>query len=278
MRAAGALSYLQTRVWVGERRVKALVVGVPDYANQQVDVVSVASGARPTAAGVLTDVQNAKRGSLHRQGGRHDPHRRDRRTHPDGACERRRPEPRGRPVRERRQPRRSLLDARPDLAARSRSGFSSLGFRLGDVSPAAADRTVARIEAYLRANTSFTGFSDLPEVRKAGSYPGKEFFDQIATLMNVFTILALLSALVLISNTMTTLIGEQRREIGMMKAIGGTRRQIRRIYLRTALLLGAIGSVIGVALGIVIANAIVRYFGSSFFAITPGFGIAVPVV
>ena len=27
VRAAGALSYLQTRVWVGDRRVKALVVG-----------------------------------------------------------------------------------------------------------------------------------------------------------------------------------------------------------------------------------------------------------
>ena len=61
--------------------------------------------------------------------------------------------------------------------------------------------------------------------------------------MTVFTVLALLSALVLVANTMTTLIGEQRREIGMMKAIGGTRRQIRRVYLRTALLLGAAGSV-----------------------------------
>ena len=68
--------------------------------------------------------------------------------------------------------------------------------------------------------------------------------------MNVFTVLALLAGLVLIANTMTTLIGEQRREIGMMKAIGGTRRQIRRIYLRTALLLGAAGSVIGVGLGL----------------------------
>ena len=65
-----------------------------------------------------------------------------------------------------------------------------------------------------------------------------------------FTRAGAASALVLIANTMTTLIGEQRREIGMMKAIGGTRRQIRRIYLRTALLLGAAGSVIGVALGL----------------------------
>ena len=34
-------------------------------------------------------------------------------------------------------------------------------------------------------------------------------FDQFAPLLNVLTVLALLSALVLIANTMTTLIGEQ---------------------------------------------------------------------
>ncbi len=96
--------------------------------------------------------------------------------------------------------------------------------------------------------------------------------------MNVFTVLALLAGLVLIANTMSTLIGEQRREIGMMKAIGGTRRQIRHIYLGTALLLGAAGSVIGVALGLVVANAVVRFFGSSFFAISPGFEVSLPIV
>jgi putative ABC transport system permease protein len=77
---------------------------------------------------------------------------------------------------------------------------------------------------------------------------------------------------------MTTLIGEQRREIGIMKAIGGTRRQIRGVYLRTALLLGAAGSVIGIGLGLLIANAVVRFFGSSFFAISPGFEVSVPIL
>ena len=42
-----ALSYFQTRVWIGERRQKALVVGVPDYGRQPVDVVSIASGSAP---------------------------------------------------------------------------------------------------------------------------------------------------------------------------------------------------------------------------------------
>ena len=93
------------------------------------------------------------------------------------------------------------------------------------------------------------GSPTCPRSARPAATPARSFFDQLASIMNVFTVLALLAGLVLIANTMTTLIGEQRREIGMMKAIGGTRRQIRRVYLRTALLLGAAGSVIGVVLG-----------------------------
>ena len=60
--AAEGRSYFQTRVWVGDRRVKAAVIGVPQYAHQSVDVVSLVSGRYPTAGSVLSDVQNAKRG------------------------------------------------------------------------------------------------------------------------------------------------------------------------------------------------------------------------
>ena len=49
-----------------------------------------------------------------------------------------------------------------------------------------------------------------------------------------------------ISNTMTTLVAEQTGEIGIMRAIGARRRQIALVYLRTALLLGALGAVVGV--------------------------------
>ena len=53
-----ALSVVQTRVWVGERRQKAIVVGVPSYTRQPVDRVTITSGAAPGAGTVLTDVQN----------------------------------------------------------------------------------------------------------------------------------------------------------------------------------------------------------------------------
>jgi putative ABC transport system permease protein len=278
VRAAGALSYLQTRVWVGERRVKALVVGVPDWRHQRVDVVSVVSGKAPTSSSVLTDIQNAKQGRYSGTGGNT--------IRIVGVGGRTLTVPVsgvGRNLVGGQQ----VLDGElvvlystPALIGRlgADTGFSTLEFRLRDTSTAAADRTVARVKTFLTANTAFKGFSDLPALRKAGSYPGKEFFDEIGSLMNVFTLLALAAGLVLIANTMTTLIGEQRREIGMMKAIGGTRRQIRRVYLRTAFLLGGAGSLLGVGLGVLIANAIVRYFGSSFFAISPGFAVSVPIV
>ena len=273
-----ALSVVQTRVWIGERRQKALVVGVPDYGRQPVDRVTIASGLAPRAGTVLTDAQNAS-------GGRYKGVAGDRirvvgvgdRTHSlrvtglGRNLEWSQMGVNGDFV---------VLYATPATAAElaGQPGYSLLAFRLSDTSAAAANRTVNDIRGYLRANTSFARFSDLPSIREPGTYPGKELFDQLASLMNVFTVLALLAASVLVANTMGTLIGEQRREIGMMKAIGGTRRQIRRVYLLTALLLGAIAAVLGVGLGVVISNAIVGYFGSSFFAISPGWAFSVPVV
>ena len=273
-----ALSVVQTRVWIGERRQKALVVGIPDYGRQPVDRVTIASGTAPRAGTVLTDVQNSS-------GGRYDGAPGDSirvvgvgdRTHTlrvSGV---------GRNLEWSQMGVNGdfvVLYSTPATAAElaGEPGYSLLAFRLADASTAAANRTADDIRQYLRANTAFTGFSELPSVREPGTYPGKELFDQLASLMNVFTVLALLAASVLVANTMGTLIGEQRREIGMMKAIGGTRRQIRRVYLVTALLLGGISAVLGVGLGVVISNAIVGFFGSSFFAISPGWAVSVPVV
>ena len=56
-----ALSVVQTRVWIGERRQKALVVGVPNYGRQPVDRVAITSGTAPRAGAVLTDLQNGGR-------------------------------------------------------------------------------------------------------------------------------------------------------------------------------------------------------------------------
>ena len=113
-------------------------------------------------------------------------------------------------------------------------------FRLADAPTAAATTTVDGRPPDTSARTPRSPASpSLPQrARARATYPGKELFEQMASLMNVFTVLALFAAIVLVANTMGTLVAEQRHEIGIMKAIGGTRRQIRRVYLLTALLLG----------------------------------------
>ena len=50
---------------------------------------------------------------------------------------------------------------------------------------------------------------DLPQVRAAGDWPGKSGYQKFTKFFYVITVLALLSALVLISNTITTLVSEQ---------------------------------------------------------------------
>jgi putative ABC transport system permease protein len=61
-------------------------------------------------------------------------------------------------------------------------------------------------------------------VQAAGDWPRKSSFRSFSKFLYVITLLALLSALVLISNTMTALVAEQTSEIGIMKAVGGRRR------------------------------------------------------
>ena len=77
---------------------------------------------------------------------------------------------------------------------------------------------------------------------------------------------------------MSTLVGEQTPEIATMKAIGAGRKQIRRVYLRTALLLGALGAIAGALLGILLSWALTSYFASSLFAISAPFSVDVPVL
>ena len=131
---------------------------------------------------------------------------------------------------------------------------------------------------YLETVPGFTGFSDLPEVRAPGDWPGKAETEKFAQLLGVITVLALLSALVLISNTMSTLVAEQTGEIGIMRADrrppppGGARLPA------TALLLGALGALVGIVLGIVLANLLAGYFGSMFWAVDVGFGVDPMVV
>jgi putative ABC transport system permease protein len=266
-------SVFSSRIYIGARRQKAVIIAVPDYARQNTDMITVTSGSAPAAGTVLADTQNAAKGKF--SGGAGTPVRV---IAADGKVQTLRVSGQGRYLGGGQivaEGGFAVFYATPKTLASlsGTAGYTMLAMRLHDPSRPAAERTAAAVGDALRSVKGFTGFADYPEIRTPGDYPGKELFGQVTSIMTVITLLALLSALVLLSNTMTTLIGEQTQEIAAMKAIGASRRQIRRIYRRTALLLGAFGAVLGAGLGIVLANLMVSFFGSRFYGISPGFHV-----
>ncbi len=86
-----------------------------------------------------------------------------------------------------------------------------------------------------------------------------QFKAAFSALYILFAILAFPSLIAML-NTLTISVIERTREIGMIRAVGGTRRQIRNMVVAEALLLAAIGATFGILggmyLGYVLVTAI----------------------
>ena len=76
--------------------------------------------------------------------------------------------------------------------------------------------------------------------------------------LTALSLLALVVGAFLIYNTMTFSIVQRRGLIGRLRALGVTRRQIFGLVLGEAALLGAVGTGLGVLLGIVLASGLVQ--------------------
>ncbi len=70
----------------------------------------------------------------------------------------------------------------------------------------------------------------------------------IAAGLNLFALIALFVAAVGITNTLVTSVIERTKEIGILRAVGATRRQIMSLFLLEGALIGAAGAVLGLAL------------------------------
>jgi putative ABC transport system permease protein len=71
--------------------------------------------------------------------------------------------------------------------------------------------------------------------------------DVIRYAMLGFAGIAVLVGIFLIVNTFSMLVAQRTREIGLLRAIGAGRRQVNRSVLLEALLLGVLGSLLGIA-------------------------------
>ena len=104
----------------------------------------------------------------------------------------------------------------------------------------------------------------LADFPNAKAQTRQQFIDnQISGLSSVLNILYVLLALsVIVSlfgivNTLVLTVFERTREIGMLRAVGMTRRQVRRMIRHESVITALIGAALGIALGMVLAALLI---------------------
>ncbi|WP_329580659.1 FtsX-like permease family protein [Kitasatospora sp. NBC_01250] len=84
------------------------------------------------------------------------------------------------------------------------------------------------------------------------------FLDFMKYVMLGFAGVSLLVGAFLIINTFSMLVAQRTREIGLLRALGGSRRQVNRSVLIEALLLGVLGSTLGMLAGLGLALLLIQ--------------------
>jgi putative ABC transport system permease protein len=119
--------------------------------------------------------------------------------------------------------------------------------------PAQVEATEAQIK-----KLGFSTFSLLDASRNL-----RQFFRILDTFLGIFGSLALVVASLGIVNTLVMAILERRREIGIMKAIGASDRDVRGLFFAEAGVMGIVGGTLGVLSGWLIGRVI--NFGTNIY-------------
>jgi putative ABC transport system permease protein len=276
IRDLDAEAVFHTRIFIGDRRDNAIVIGVRDFSDQRVDKITKVSGSWPGPMEVLTDSANVKTGLLKASEGD-----RVRMYDASGNVMELNITGQGHNIKLSGAPFGGTAvfyaTVQTVRALANMSGFNAMALDLHDYDKAPAYRTVSDVRAQLERSGGFGGFTQAPEIRQQGDWPLKYIFEGLSEIFNLFAYMILFCSLFLIANTMHTIITEQKKEVAQMKAIGATRSQIVRSYLTTSFIMGSTGAVAGAALGIFMAYGMVSVFGG-FLGLEIGLSVYLPNV
>lgn len=77
--------------------------------------------------------------------------------------------------------------------------------------------------------------------------------------MGVILLLIVVVAAFNIVSNLTMVVADKTKEIGILKAMGMTAKSIRRVFLMQGLVIGGVGTLLGLALGLVVSVALGKY-------------------
>jgi putative ABC transport system permease protein len=123
----------------------------------------------------------------------------------------------------------------------------------------APGRTIAQTEEELRTLVG-PGFQVEPP-----SGRGQQFEAMLAAysmMVNISSLFALFIGMFIIYNSFAIAVSERRSEIGILRALGATRPQIRWLFLGESAVTGLIGSLGGLVFGVLIARGIAASIGA----------------
>lgn len=95
-----------------------------------------------------------------------------------------------------------------------------------------------------------------------------EIFDQTFAVTYVLRTIAVLVAIVGICLTLTTLIAERSRELGIFRAVGGSAAQLRKLLLWESALIGLLAATVGLASGLCLSIVLTGVINRAFFGWT----------
>jgi putative ABC transport system permease protein len=82
--------------------------------------------------------------------------------------------------------------------------------------------------------------------------------DQLLGIVTALLLLAVVVAILGIVNTLVLSVVQRTRELGLLRAVGGTRRQVRAVIRRESVLMSLLGALTGVGLGTLAGVALSR--------------------
>lgn len=128
---------------------------------------------------------------------------------------------------------------------------------------ASADKVAARFRAEFSRSGQFLILSNR-ELRVRVF----EIFDQTFAVTYVLRFIAVIVAIVGICLTLTTLITERARELGVLRAIGASAAQLRKLLLWESGMIGFLASVVGLASGLCLSVVLTGVINRAFFGWT----------
>ena len=96
----------------------------------------------------------------------------------------------------------------------------------------------------------------------------ESFIGTFNTFLLVFALIALFVGAFLIFNTFSIIVGQRTRELALLRALGASKGQVNRSVLGEALVVGVLGSLVGIGAGVGLASGL--------YGLLKAFGLSLP--